>query len=560
MKKISQKIWSQILSTILLVALMLPVFVMPSAGWAGTPLCNQVTVYLNGKPVVSPNESYQSITGNFSPSSVLCGYVVYLPLEILIECGISVDFGSDNSTVIIDSVNLQDPVFRRERKQDTSKVTLGNTFLANSANIVVDGTIIAQAGKQFTSNGEIYPSSFFNGESIYLPVSSILRVFGIYARWESQLSSLYLNDYAPTVQIKNNIGLNNFVKYRNYTPGQFTDVAPSKWYADKIKAAYEYGLVSGTSQTSFQPTRNITIAEAITLASQLHNTYYSNEYTFQGNGIWYQPYIDYALSNHIITQYYLNYEIPISRGEFALIMSNAFPDVALAQINTIQDKAIPDIAAGSSYYNAVYRLYRAGVISGVDAVGTFNPNAQITRAEAATILGNMVDINLRKTFTLATPTAPVQPIPPVEPTQPVTPSQPIQQVSPLGASIIDSTHGYFSKTSIGLVRVCWQAINQSGKTINSYTVKLYFYDSTGNLVRDDIYGDTIYSIKVTRGPVVPGERVALFDNIGFYSTCSKVTIGEIDLEYSDGTSESFWYGCDLPSWGEFIKLHPNLLY
>ena len=35
-------------------------------------------------------------------------------------------------------------------------------------------------------------------------------------------------------------GLDNFQKVNTYVDGQFTDVSASSWYADNVKAAYEY--------------------------------------------------------------------------------------------------------------------------------------------------------------------------------------------------------------------------------------------------------------------------------------------------------------------------------
>lgn len=92
----------------------------------------------------------------------------------------------------------------------------------------------------------------------------------------------------------------------------------------------------------------------------------------------------------------------ISRGEFAIIITGAFPRDALSAINMIPDGAVPDVAKINKCYDSVYCLYRAGILSGVDSQGTFKPNDSITRAEVSTILGNMVDINLRKVFTLET--------------------------------------------------------------------------------------------------------------------------------------------------------------
>ena len=52
------------------------------------------------------------------------------------------------------------------------------------------------------------------------------------------------------------------------------------------------------------------------------------------------------------------------------------------------------------YASAVYRLYRAGILAGSDANGTFSPLSYITRAEAAAVVSRMADSDNRIAFSL----------------------------------------------------------------------------------------------------------------------------------------------------------------
>lgn len=194
--------------------------------------------------------------------------------------------------------------------------------------------------------------------------------------------------------------LSNFVKVNTYTVGEFTDVSATTWCADNVQTAYEYGLMSGKSGSYFDTNGDLTIAQAIVMACRLHNIYYGNNYTFHSSDPWYQDYLNYALSNGIIESSYENYDVPISRAGFAIILNGALPDSALNPINTIEDQSIPDVPAGSNYYNAVYRLYRAGILTGNDSKGTFTPFSHITRGAAAAIVSRMADTTLRKSITL----------------------------------------------------------------------------------------------------------------------------------------------------------------
>ena len=54
----------------------------------------------------------------------------------------------------------------------------------------------------------------------------------------------------------------------------------------------------------------------------------------------------------------------------------------------------------ASYADAVYLLYRAGVLTGSDSAGTFRPDSTIKRSEAAAIVTRMADPSLRQRITL----------------------------------------------------------------------------------------------------------------------------------------------------------------
>ena len=52
------------------------------------------------------------------------------------------------------------------------------------------------------------------------------------------------------------------------TGSQFTDVAADRWYAPYIGTAYSYGIVNGTSATTFEPEGTITRQEAATMVAR----------------------------------------------------------------------------------------------------------------------------------------------------------------------------------------------------------------------------------------------------------------------------------------------------
>lgn len=204
----------------------------------------------------------------------------------------------------------------------------------------------------------------------------------------------------PTSIFATSVGMDNFRQMQTYAYGQFKDVEQNAWYANSVKQAYELGLVKGSSSTSFSPVGTITIAEAITLACRLHSIYMTGTADFKQSGTWYQVYVDYALANHIIDAPYGDYSILATRSDFAKILSRALPKDALDEINTVDDNAIPDVLSTSANADAIYLLYRAGILTGSDSYGSFNPSSSITRSEVAAIVTRMADRGLRKSIFL----------------------------------------------------------------------------------------------------------------------------------------------------------------
>lgn len=215
------------------------------------------------------------------------------------------------------------------------------------------------------------------------------------------LAAILMLSNAFVVSANTNGSMENFRQDKTYEAGQFIDVTESDWYAENVKMAYELSLVNGTSDTAFSPDANLTIAQAITLASRLNNTYYGNTYSFVAGDIWYQTYVDYAIQKGIIKENeYSDFDAFATRSQFAQIFSLALPDEALHAINEVADNSIPDVPMQSSYSGAVYKLYRAGILTGNDAVGTFAPDTNIQRSAVAAIVSRMAKQELRKTITL----------------------------------------------------------------------------------------------------------------------------------------------------------------
>ena len=118
--------------------------------------------------------------------------------------------------------------------------------------------------------------------------------------------------------------LNNFAHVNTYTPGQFSDVKASDWFSNDVAMAYELGLMKGATESDFNATGNLTIAESITLAARIHSIYMNDSESFTQGSPWYRVYIDYALNNGIIKNEYSDYNKTATRKKLLIILFTAY--------------------------------------------------------------------------------------------------------------------------------------------------------------------------------------------------------------------------------------------
>ena len=194
-----------------------------------------------------------------------------------------------------------------------------------------------------------------------------------------------------------------FINFQNqvktYTAGMFPDV-PEAWYTTYVAAVYELGLMQGDADGRFRPDGSVTLAETAALAARLHQTYFSGSSEFAQGEPWYGVYVDYCVENGIIPTAFTDPNAAARRSEYAAMLARALPESALQQINEIPDGQIPDVPADGSDAAGIYRLYRAGVLTGNDEYGTFLPGSEIKRSEVAAIVSRMAYRSLRKVVEL----------------------------------------------------------------------------------------------------------------------------------------------------------------
>lgn len=183
---------------------------------------------------------------------------------------------------------------------------------------------------------------------------------------------------------------------------QFTDVAEDAWYHDYVYDLVYRGVVNGMTATTYEPEGKLTRAQfvkllACSLADAETLKTYEGKHPFKDSeGHWAEAYIAWAKDKGIVegvsaTEF--DPEAPITREQMATI----FGRYALKQgIELPKDAApaesFPDADKISEYAREFVELMRiAGILNGYED-GTFRPQGNATRAEAAKLFSLFLPI------------------------------------------------------------------------------------------------------------------------------------------------------------------------
>ena len=183
---------------------------------------------------------------------------------------------------------------------------------------------------------------------------------------------------------------------------QFTDVPEGAWYHDYVYDLVYRGVVNGMTATTYEPEGKLTRAQFVKLLAcsleeaETLKTYEGQHPFTDSEGHWAETYIAWAKDKGIVegvsaTEF--DPEAPITREQMATI----FGRYALKQgIELPKDAApaesFPDADKISEYAREFVELMRiAGILNGYED-GTFRPQGNATRAEAAKLFSVFLSI------------------------------------------------------------------------------------------------------------------------------------------------------------------------
>ena len=172
---------------------------------------------------------------------------------------------------------------------------------------------------------------------------------------------------------------------------QFADLTSGSWYYDGVRCALENGLMTGTSARTFAPDRPVTRAMLVTILWRLAGEPYGRVSPFEDvlPGSWYAQAVSWAYDKGIVTGVTATSfqpGAPVTREQLCAILCRY---AALTGKNTAASTsldAFTDRAQVSAYAEASVRwALQAGLLTGVGG-GRLAPRSGATRAQLAVLL------------------------------------------------------------------------------------------------------------------------------------------------------------------------------
>lgn len=172
----------------------------------------------------------------------------------------------------------------------------------------------------------------------------------------------------------------------------FSDVAPDAWYQEAVQYVYDNGLMSGSNDTSFEPEGQLTRAMFVTVLGRMEGVdteqYADSGFSDVPDREWYSAYVAWAVEAGITSGYDEDHFGPhdnITREQMAAMVNRYLDDTGISFAEDSSTQLFKDRNDISSWArDGAETVRRAGLMVG-DKGGRFNPFANTTRAEAASV-------------------------------------------------------------------------------------------------------------------------------------------------------------------------------
>lgn len=173
----------------------------------------------------------------------------------------------------------------------------------------------------------------------------------------------------------------------------FKDVYTTDWYAEPVAYCAQRGIISGTTDTTFEPDGALSRAMFVTMLGRSSGAPGTGSFADVDYGAYYSFYVEWAYENGIAQGVDgVNFEpdTPVTREQAAVMLHRYLTALSLAPpAGDGSAPGFPDAGEISDYARSAADALRAcGIFEGDDD-GRFNPQQNFTRAQAAALFMRM---------------------------------------------------------------------------------------------------------------------------------------------------------------------------
>jgi len=176
----------------------------------------------------------------------------------------------------------------------------------------------------------------------------------------------------------------------------FRDVPASHWAKEYIDYLSAEGVMAGIGDNLFEPEREITRAEFVTILSKISGDELPADVTGFADvaaAAWYAPYVAWALRNGITSgtsETTFSPDMTITRQDMALMLAKYMSLKGIVPDYVNENALFNDDAEIAGYAKeAVYSMRRMGIISGMGG-NIFAPLGKSVRAQAAAMIAGFL--------------------------------------------------------------------------------------------------------------------------------------------------------------------------
>ena len=168
---------------------------------------------------------------------------------------------------------------------------------------------------------------------------------------------------------------------------EFSDLS-EHWSKSIMMRLNGYGVICGYDDGTIRPDSYVNVTEFLTM--MVKSLGFETE---PGDGYWATPYIQKAVELGLIEpDEYSDYDATLTRSQAAKIIANALSDTAVADENAVKAKIYDYAEIAEEYKPYVLIAYDKKIVNG-NHDNCFEPNRNITRAEASVMAVRLIDKN-----------------------------------------------------------------------------------------------------------------------------------------------------------------------